>query len=316
MDPRYPETNYLECDACGYRFRQSYARIPRLCFPTVGIRASGKTHMLVTAYDRVRNGTAPTSAALQQAPSIADQQFEAFIDLIVRSHGMAGATHHDLPNPIVIHARDKDPAGANTVLVNLFDYSGEMVQKTLDTDLLRQRAVLMDGFMMFLDPTQLYGEKGGIRLEDQIRAMNDFYQDMAEARRVGAGRAIPVPVAVCITKFDLLVTDNPMKWAAADYIRTLTDDLGPAGAVTLDVIARRSAVVEEMLPQMFQGFDLRKKFREFFGGQVMFFPISSVSLIEGELGVKDMKKRSVDPYGVVEPVLWLLHMHGYEVLGG
>jgi len=316
VDARYQEAGSYQCGECGYRFRKSYARLPRLCFPTVGIRASGKTHMLVTAYDKVRNGNAPTAAAVQPAPSMGDDEFEALINLVLRDQASAGFTQHLLPNPIIVHARDADSAGESTVLVNLFDYSGEMVQKTLNEDLLRQRAVLMDGFMMFIDPTQLYGGRGGVRLEDQIKAMNDFYQDMREARGIEVGRPIPLPVAVCVTKFDLLVSDNPIRGLSVPYIHKLLAELNPPGPLSLDVIEGRSAVVEEMIPMMFPGFDLRKRFREFFGGQVMFFPMSSVSLAERELGEKDLRRRQFAPFGVVEPVLWLLHMHGYQVLGG
>jgi hypothetical protein len=43
--------------------------------------------------------------------------------------------------------------------------------------------------------------------------------------------------------------------------------------------------------------------------------VSSVGLREAELGVKDLGRRTFDPFGVTEPILWLLQMHGYEVLG-
>jgi hypothetical protein len=29
--------------------------------------------------------------------------------------------------------------------------------------------------------------------------------------------------------------------------------------------------------------------------------------------VKDLDKRTIAPFGVAEPFLWLLHMHGYEM---
>jgi hypothetical protein len=45
--------------------------------------------------------------------------------------------------------------------------------------------------------------------------------------------------------------------------------------------------------------------------------MSAVNLIEKELGVGDMTKRSaIVPFGVAEPIMWLLHMHGYQVFSG
>ena len=54
--------------------------------------------------------------------------------------------------------------------------------------------------------------------------------------------------------------------------------------------------------------------RENFGGRCMFFPMSAVGLEEAELGIEDLCKRMIAPCGMIEPLLWLLHMHGYCVL--
>ena len=44
----------------------------------------------------------------------------------------------------------------------------------------------------------------------------------------------------------------------------------------------------------------------------MFFPLTPVGLTE--LGERGLKDRTVEPYGILEPVMWLLHMNGYPVL--
>ena len=203
------ETGYVECKSCSFRFLRSYQKVRRLCFPVVGVRASGKTHMLATGYDRVRRRTAPTVAVVQPAPSLGDVRFEQYIDLILNMKQEAGGTVHDMPDPVMLHIRDTDRSGANTALVNLFDYSGELVNQSIDVDRLKKQAVKMDGFMLFLDPTQLYGDGTNVTLDRQLAALNEFMADMREARGVPVGQVIPVPVAVCIPKFDLLLTENP-----------------------------------------------------------------------------------------------------------
>jgi len=317
QDNRYPEPDYVECQECQYKFRKSYLKLPRLCFPTVGIRASGKTNMLVTAYDRVRNGLAPTSATLQRAPSLGDNEFEAEIDNVIRDLiSPAPTMHYYLPYPVMLHVNDSDPVEPSSVLVNLFDYGGEMVMKTIDADVLRRRAVMMDGFMLFLDPTQLYGRgQGGMRIEDQIKALDSFFQDMREQRKINVGQTIPVPVAVCISKFDLLVSDNPIRGQSVPFIRKLLGELSPSGPLTIAEVQARSTLIEQMLPLMLPGIDFRRMLQGYFGNQIMFFPMSSLSLNEKELGIKDRRLRTMAPFGVVEPCLWLLHMHGYRVLG-
>ena len=304
------------CGKCQLRIRKSYLTVPRLCFPTVGIRSSGKTHMLVTAYDRIRKRTAPTVAVMQPAPSggDVDRRFAQLIDEILHRRGEAGATDLVLPDPVLLHLKDTDAAGGNPALVNLFDYSGELINPEVDVNQLKDTAVRMDGFMLFLDPTQLSGD---VTLDSQLANLDEFLNHMRRKRGVAVGKAIPVPVAVCIPKFDLLITDNPIGGQSVQYIRELLENLSPPPRqVTPDVIRERSELVEQMLPMMFPGADIRGVIEGYFGKQLMFFPLSSVSLFEHELGQKDMRRRTMVPFGTAEPIMWLLYMHGYEVFSG
>ncbi|VTU00699.1 unnamed protein product [Gemmataceae bacterium] len=308
----------VRCTRCGLRFRRSYLDVPRLCFPTVGVRSSGKTHMLVTAYDRVRKRTAPTAATVQPAPtgSDADRRFEQLTDEVLHRRGVAGATDLVLPDPILLHVRDADPAGPSAALVNLFDYSGELINPDVDVNMLKATAVRMDGFMLFLDPTQLYGDAANVTVEQQLAMLDAFLAHMRKERRVPVGEPVPVPVAVCVPKFDLLISDNPIGGQSVQYIRQMLEHLNPPPQeVTLAVLRERSELVEQMLPLMFPGLDVRRLIEGYFGPQLLFFPLSSVGLIEHELGVKDLSKRTIAPFGTSEPVVWLLHMHGYSVFG-
>jgi hypothetical protein len=313
------ETGYVECQSCGFRFLRSYQKVRRFCFPVVGVRNSGKTHMLATGYDKVRKRTAPTIATVIPAPSLGDDRFDLYIDLILNLKRDAGNTLHDVhnpPDPVMMHVRDADPQGANTALVNLFDYSGELVNQKIDVDRLKKQAVKMDGFMLFLDPTQLDGRSGGVTLDRQLAALNEFMSDMREARKIDPGDVIPVPVAIVIPKFDLLVTRNPIHGQSVPFIRKILGEMNPPPKqTTLQTLRDRSDLVEDMLELMFRGVDVRALVESYFGNQVMFFPVSSVSLFENELGIEDLSRRTIAPFGVAEPFLWLLHMHGYRVLG-
>lgn len=306
----------VRCERCGLRTRETYLTVPRLCFPTVGVRSGGKTHMLVTAYDRIRKRNAPTVANLQPAPTggDAERRFEQLADEVMHRRGVAGATDLVLPDPILVHVKDADPAGPNSAIVNLFDYSGELINPDVDVNMLKATAVRMDGFMLFLDPTQLYGDGANVTIEQQLAMLDQFLAHMRKERKVPVGEAIPVPVAVCLPKFDLLPTDNPIGGQSVRYIRQLVERLNPpAKDITIRTLRERSELVEEMLPLMFPGVDIRGVVEGYFGRQLLFFPMSSVSLFEQELGEKDTNRRTVAPFGVCEPILWLLHMHGLEV---
>jgi len=309
----------VRCTKCGLRIRKSYLTVPRLCFPTVGVRSSGKTHMLVTAYDRIRKRTAPTVAVVQPAPTggDVDRRFDQLIDEILHRRGVAGATDLVLPDPILIHLKDADSVGGNTALVNLFDYSGELINPDVDVNMLKATAVRMDGFMLFLDPTQLYGDGANVTFDQQLGMLDVFLAHMRKERKIPVGEVIPVPVAVCLPKFDLLITDNPIGGQSVQYIHEMLGNLNPPPRqMTMDVIRERSDLVEQMLPLMFPGAEIRSVIEGYFGKQLLFFPLSSVSLNEHELGVKDLSQRNIAPFGVSEPILWLLHMHGYQIFAG
>jgi hypothetical protein len=70
---------------------------------------------------------------------------------------------------------------------------------------------------------------------------------------------------------------------------------------------------ERVLSVMFPGWDLARTLRENFGSNYLFFPLTPVGLVEKELGVEDLTQRTIAPFGVLGPILWLLHMHGYSM---
>ena len=173
----------------------------------------------------------------------------------------------------------------------------------------------MDGFLLFLDPTQLYGDDGRMTIKEQLDRLGKFLNEIRLERDIAPGGVIPAPVAVCISKLDLLVARSPIGGQAVHFLRHLTTKLNPGPKVTTPaLLAERSELVEQMLPLLFPGLDVRAIVEGYFGKQMMFFPMTSVNLIESELGVADLSKRSViTPFGGAEPIVWLLHMQGYEM---
>ena len=120
-----------------------------------------------------------------------------------------------------------------------------------------------------------------------------------------------MPIAVCISKLDLLTTKNPMAGQASKWLGDLRATM--AQPLDLATIHHRSQLCAEVLPQMFPGWNIERTLKENFGGRFMFFPLTPVGLESSELGVTDLANRTFAPFGVLEPVLWLLHMHGFCV---
>jgi hypothetical protein len=178
-------------------------------------------------------------------------------------------------------------------------------------DVFRRRALLMDGFVLFLDPTQVRGGGNALTIREQIKALHAFHEDVRDMRTMDPGKAIPMPVAVCISKLDLLVTKNPFGSLARAWIRELLKT--ESRLITLRTLQQRSRMCERVLSVMFPGWDLARTLRENFGSNYLFFPLTPVGLVEKELGVEDLTQRTIAPFGVLEPILWLLHMHGYSM---
>jgi hypothetical protein len=45
----------------------------------------------------------------------------------------------------------------------------------------------------------------------------------------------------------------------------------------------------------------------------MFFTLTPVNLVEGEFGETSLINRGFSPVGILEPILWLMHMHGFSI---
>jgi hypothetical protein len=299
------------CNTCEYEIRENYIHENRFCFPTVGIRSSGKTHWLLMLYDQIKNSNVPVASAIRKIPSRDDQQFDEMVQRLLYAGEHLSPTVYGLPNPLTFHVHDADRVGANKSMVNLFDYSGEMRRFSIDTDEFRRRALLCEGFTLFLDPTQASEGSAGL-IASQIDCLSKFAEEMHAIRGLAAEIPIDLPVAVCISKIDLLVTKSSMSTQAIPLVTSLRQTM--TRKVDLSLIHERSQLCASAMSQMFPGWNVERSLRENFGGRYMYFPMSSVGLEEAELGVEDLRKRTIVPCGMIEPLLWLLHMHGYCVL--
>ena len=293
---------------CAAEFTPEVQRRTRLCFPTVGIIYSGKTkwiRSLEKQFERdMTDGPAHHSLV---TPSNAGKQHTA-------------TKADEVPLPIVLRLSDGDvlpPRGQS--LVMLFDYGGEMGMRSV-SDEPKKRALFMDGFVLFLDPTRTRpsaAQSGtSLSIDDQIETARRFKEDLRAASEKLRGDRLDMPVAVCISKLDLLVNMNPLGGRALEFLDKLRETQDEP--ITLDLIQRRSRLCAEYLRQMFDGWNIEQFLQTNFGERFMFFPLTPVNINENELGQTDrndeVEKRTALPFGVQEPIWWLLHMYGYKVL--
>jgi hypothetical protein len=169
----------------------------------------------------------------------------------------------------------------------------------------------MDGFVLFLDPTQLRPHDVDLGKDSQILALTQLHEEMRDLRGMRIGQMMPVPLAVCVSKLDLLVNRNPLGSRSRGLIKALRGTV--SDKLTLKAMHTRSRLLSREMQLIFPGWNLPRTLRENFGNRWLLFPLTPVGLEEDELGVEDLKRRTFSPFGIMEPLLWLLHMKGYCV---
>ena len=296
---------YEECD---YSFATAYQPMAKLCFPTLGVPQAGKTHWLAMLYWALGRGEFPPSVEFHKLKSRTSEDFDVLVEEILTSRiGTAATQRERIPHPVVFNFRDRDRYGRSNLLVNIFDYSGEVTLDMRVDDYRRRRALAADGYLFFLDPTY--------PTAPQAKALADFREDLRLLQAVKTGKRIRTPVALCVSKIDMLGGPGSAS-GSGDWIGQFFQDLAridPSGdAITLDVIEARSRLVARLRETIWPGWQVERQVRELFGGRFMFFPLSPVGL-EGR-GESDLSLRTISPFGLLEPLLWLLQMNGYCVL--
>jgi hypothetical protein len=157
----------------------------------------------------------------------------------------------------------------------------------------------------------------------QARELVNFAADVQALRQATRGRGSRgvgrrhTPVALCMPKIDLLVNVEAFQSGEASgdvqrFYEELDEIDARYPAMSLARIRARSDLVARIRDAIWPGWKIEAQIRSTFGGRFMFFPLTPVGL--GELGQADLRDRVLQPYAILEPLLWLLHMNGYPVL--
>lgn len=297
------DTDYGKCE---FTFPAMYREVDKVCFPTLGIPRSGKTHWLAMVYRELNRGKYPKLVQFERIRSHISDEFDQVVDEILNKKLNTAATQvQHIPHPLVFNFLDRDPLQVSNVLVNIFDYSGEVIQRMTLEDQQRRRALDGDGFFFFLDPTE--------PSESQAEALAGFREDVRQIKGVRAGRQLQTPVALCVSKIDLMINEPYGDPGGEGVIGNFYRDLGNIGwEMSLEAIRKRSELVAQLRDTVWPGWQIERQIDELFGGRVMFFPLTPVGLDEpGEI---DLTRRTIAPLGLLDPLMWLLHMNGYPVL--
>lgn len=301
-------------DECNYRFQSVYRSIPKLCLPLLGVPQAGKTVAILMVYRELNNEAYPEEITFEAVKSASSDDFDRKVEDLLMAKMEPGATQvAHLPDPVVFGFKDRDkvlPFGLSKsqVLVNVFDYSGEIVQRSAD-DFHRRRALDADGYFFFIDPT--------FPREPQLKALRAFREDVRTIMKVEIGKPVNVPIAVCVSKLDLLVSQSyaVSNGGGTNLVGEFYNDLrkiDPTGTrMDLDVIRQRSELAKSLLDVIWPQAGIERQIDKMFGGRCMFFPMTPFGLDDLDM---PLHEKVISPFGILEPLLWLLHMNGYPVL--
>lgn len=305
------ENPYEECD---FTFNSKYAPFPKISFPTLGISSSGKTHWMVMAYQRLKEVKLPNGARLDRIASRGSEEFDRLVQQILQDRVGPEGTRNRLPEPIVFEFGDADPfvKGGNSGVVNLFDFAGQVSMTGGLHDYVRQRQLKSEGYLFFLDPTK--------PKDSQVESLLRFSDQVKNVKNWKSGRQLHTPVALCVSKLDRTVYQDYAK--GGDVMRSFFEELNAVDSSTspmsLTQMEKRSKLVAELQNTIWPFWDIEDRFRQIFGDRFMFFPMTPVGLppsgITDPYVIDDLSQRLIEPYGILEPLLWLLHMNGYPVL--
>jgi hypothetical protein len=303
---------------CGCRFNVQYRPLPKLGFVTLGEVQSGKTHWMAMLWRQLNIGKGiPPNVHFEKVETAGSEHFKKIVREILDDRmGPAATIHQHLPEPALFRFRDRDSFGSTEVICSLQDFGGTVAQARLTTpgartsaSYYKERALDADGFAFVLDPTK--------DEETQAEILNLFREELRLAKRIGTNDVIDRPVALCLSKIDLLGSNSrnprPLQQNIVDdfyaELRKIETECPP---MSLQAIRRRSALTKEIADTIWTGWPVEERVKGLFGGRVMFFPMTPVGL--NEPGEVDLRKRMIEPTYILEPLLWLLHMNGYPVL--
>jgi len=296
------ESPFEECD---FDFPSMFRQVPKLCFPTLGVPSAGKTHWLAMVYRELMKGNAPDSVEFARIRSGSSEDFDRIVEeILTYKQGPQANQVSALPKPLVFNFIDQDRLGRSNILVNIFDYSGEVTRRMTLEDHQRQRAFTADGYFYFLDPTK--------DSDEQTQPLANFRQDVRIVKKLTAGQQIRCPVALCVPKIDLMTTQPYADPTGGDAVGDFYGELAEIGwDMDIRSIAARSSLMRRLRDTIWPGWEIERQIDDLFGGRYMFFPFTPVGL-DG-LG-EDLANRTISPVGILHPLLWLLHMNGYPVL--
>ncbi len=301
---------------CGFTIEARRMGLQKLYVPLVGRTHVGKTLWLAAAYQAILFNQYDARLDLTRlkmgglGPDQEDTLDEIMEQIKKTGPNSVGSTVADLPEPVIFRFEDRDALCRSGALVNVADFAGHVMTHFPPQHPLRRRMLHADGVILFIQlqtPSRSVEEniEGAWK---QIEAINSFVAQASAGSRTA-------PVAVCVSKLDeLLPPDREQKGEQQEFFRELArlERGRPPGRQRVEMIEARHLLTEKLVRALWPG-DLTRELNKLTGRKFRYFPLTSFGFNRPlDPGPESGKRPGpIKPWGELEPLLWILHMHGF-----
>ena len=298
------ESPFAECSLTLPRWSLD---VPWLWFAGVGGTCSaGQTTWNAACSSRLRPFLINEKVSVESLPFAGQLNFNHIWDYIEGSKSFPPATQPvSRPKPWCVAVRTR-ARRATLRIVAVSDFAGEIPRHCTLEDRPYRDLLDKDGHLFFIDLTQVK--------RIQLEVFHRFLVNLRATRGLRNAETRLSPIAVCIGKLDLLPECQNGSENIARAIRCIQEirDSGPADeATTLTAIRRRHELILKHSELFGCVKSLNGRLQDECGKDgFMFFPMASVGWVGRDLSAA----ATIEPYAVVDPLLWLMHVSGMKIL--
>ena len=269
------------CPFCATELAASDAR--QFGIQIVGGVSSGKTtllaafwHEYLTALNKVR------SISCAAIPENAFSELE----YLFQNGGSTSTTETNANMYSLIHKI----SGETPIQLTIYDIAGEAFSSHRN-DIQQQQFMYCEGIILIIDPTA--------RPMDVSETISSFIHDFSGMKGKRSTRIFDVPVAVIISKSDLFKREIGLPKIMATHSSNAQQYADADGVIGVD--HTRCGICRDFLEN--HGFNNVLNVIDSEFANVQFYPVSAM----GHPSAPGLK---YEPWGVVEPIIWLLHQSG------
>jgi hypothetical protein len=301
-------------EECDFSFPRWMLDVPWLTVGGVGTPSAGQT-VWNTAYLGSLDPFCTTETVEAEAiESKATHEFRRNWEDFAVARFFPAATQTNWHAPSLALLR-RQRRRTDRLVLAITDAAGEIPRSFTMQDWRYRQLLRHNAHIFFID---LRGDPivGQPLEKEQLGVFHRFLVNLRKDRGLADSDSPIGPIAVCISKCDMLSLFCQGKEAqAVRFIEQLRDSGPTNSAATLRSIMTRSELVErnaDILPCVGS---LAQRLRSECGPNgFMFFPMTAVGWADEDVPDRDLRNRTIAPWGVIDPVLWLVHASGFRAL--